>query len=324
MNPDERRKPLDNSTQTDATAPAGRADSPRHRQSVDRAATFANDPDLLAQLAHIALHAARAGAEVVAQAAGTIGRTQVMTKSSHSDWVTEIDRRAEDVILAHIRAQRPHDRVLAEESASGVDQPNEASAAGAGSGAIEWVVDPLDGTVNFVYDYPAYAVAVGVRVGHTPLVGVVIDVARGETYEGRVGAPSTRNGRPIRCGQAANLADLLVGTGFNYRADWRTHQARVVADLLATVKDVRRSGSAALDLCHVADGRLDAFYEAGTQPWDWTAATAIARGAGAVVGGDGRATEPSRALVWACGPPVDSAFFDMLLQLSAPLSDLRP
>ena len=273
-------------------------------------------PALLEELVAAAAEAARAGAAVIRAAAGTLTREAVSSKSSPSDWVTDIDRAAEAAIIEAIRARRHYDSILAEESGF-TAQPG-----GDDHSAVEWIIDPLDGTVNFVYDYPAYAVAVGARVAGELAVGVVIDVARGETFVGRLGTTSTRNGVPINCSEPRGLADMLVGTGFNYRADWRAHQAHVVSAILREVKDIRRSGSAALDLCHVADGRLDGVYEAGTQPWDWSAATVIARGAGAIVGGHDDGEPPSRALVWACGPTVSGPFSELLRRLGAPLYEL--
>lgn len=269
----------------------------------------------LPELTRIAIEAANRGATVVRGALGSIRRGAVATKSSASDWVTEIDKRAEAAILGFLHDRRPDDDVLAEESG--------ASPASAGSRDWQWVVDPLDGTVNFVYDYPAFAVAVGLTWQGRPVVGVVIDVSRDETYCGQLGAASTRNGMPIACSDVTALADALIGTGFSYRQEWRAQQARVVAAVLTAAKDIRRSGSAALDICHVADGRLDAFYESGIQPWDHTAAEVVALGAGAVVGGAAFGAHPSKKLTWVSAPGISDVFSHFIWGAGAPLSDLE-
>ena len=195
-------------------------------------------------------------------------------KSTPTDAVTVMDRRAELVILDGLRAERPDDRVVAEESG---DNDREAQ--------VTWYVDPLDGTVNYIYGIPQYAVSIATAVDGEVVAGVVLDVAKGELYTAARGRGATRDGTALRCATQADPAFALVGTGFAYSAATRREQADVVAQLLPQVRDIRRLGSAALDLCAVAAGRLDAYYEQGMHPWDWAAGTLIAREAGARVDG---------------------------------------
>ena len=199
---------------------------------------------------------------------------QAGAKSTPTDAVTVMDRRAEAIVLDGLAAARPHDRIVAEESG---DNDRDA--------AVTWYVDPLDGTVNYLYGIPQYAVSIAAAIGGEVVAGVVVDVARSETYAAVRGLGATRDGTPLRCTAQADPALALVGTGFAYSAAARTEQAQVVARMLPQVRDIRRLGSAALDLCAVAAGRLDAYYEAGMHPWDWAAGTLIAREAGARVDG---------------------------------------
>ncbi|MDQ1683346.1 MAG: monophosphatase [Frankiaceae bacterium] len=199
-------------------------------------------------------------------------------KSTPTDAVTVMDRRAEALILDGLRAERPHDRVVAEESG---DNDRDAE--------VTWYVDPLDGTVNYLYGLPQYAVSIAAAIRDDVVAGVVVDVARDDTYVAVRGQGATRNEHKLRCTTQTDPAMALVGTGFAYSATTRIEQAKVLAHLLPQVRDVRRLGSAALDLCAVATGWLDAYYERGMHPWDWAAGTLIAREAGAQVGGlDGR------------------------------------
>jgi myo-inositol-1(or 4)-monophosphatase len=168
---------------------------------------------------------------------------------------------------------------------------------------VRWVVDPLDGTTNFLYGIPAFAVSIAVEVDGTTEVAVVVDVARDETFTAVRGQGATLQGRPIRCTGASHLATALVGTGFSYDAGRRARQGAVVARLLPQVRDIRRSGSAALDLCWVAAGRLDAYYEHGLAPWDLAAGSLVAAEAGATVG-DLDGGPPSGACTLAAAPAV--------------------
>jgi myo-inositol-1(or 4)-monophosphatase len=199
---------------------------------------------------------------------------QAGAKSTPTDAVTVMDRRAEAVILAGLAAERPHDRVVAEESGDN-DRVAE----------VTWYVDPLDGTVNYLYRIPQYAVSIAAAVDDEVVAGVVLDVPKDELFAAVRGRGATCTGQTLRCTTQTDPALALVGTGFAYSSTTRREQATVVARLLPAIRDVRRLGSAALDLCAVASGRLDAYYEQGMQPWDWAAGTLIAREAGARVAG---------------------------------------
>jgi myo-inositol-1(or 4)-monophosphatase len=220
----------------------------------------------------------------------TDARQVLATKSSITDLVTAYDRRSEALIVEGILAARPDDAILGEEGAD-VE----------GSSGVRWVIDPLDGTTNYLYGYPVFAVSIGVEVDGEPSVGVVHDVARGECFSAVLGCGATLDGRPIAATAADDLATALVGTGFSYDPERRRRQGAVVAELLPQVRDLRRAGAAALDLCAVAAGRLDAFYEKNLAPWDYTAGALIAREAGAVVDGLGD-DGPFPAFVLASAP----------------------
>lgn len=225
------------------------------------------------------------------------------TKSSPVDVVTEVDRASEDLIRSRLAEARPGDGFLGEEGA------DVESATG-----VTWVVDPIDGTVNFLYDLPPYAVSVAaVREGET-VAGVVVNVASGEVFSAARGAGAHLDGRPLRANAPVPLEQHLVGTGFNYDARVRALQADAAAVMLRTVRDIRRLGSAALDLCAVAAGRVDAYVEEGLHPWDMAAGALVATEARARVGtypGAGGTTcvvaapeagfEPFLGLVRECG-----------------------
>jgi myo-inositol-1(or 4)-monophosphatase len=221
------------------------------------------------------------------------GRTRhlvVDTKSSRTDMVTEVDRASEALIVAGLRAARPHDAIVGEEGT-----------ADTGTSGVRWLVDPIDGTTNYLYGYPAYAVSIAAEVAGQVEVGVVADASNGEVFTAVRGFGAQRDGVALQVVDHEELATALVGTGFSYLADRRARQAQVLTSVLPVVRDVRRAGSAALDLCWVAAGRLDAFYEKGLGPWDLAAGALIATEAGARAGDlDGGA--PSTQFVLAAAP----------------------
>ncbi|MFJ4953639.1 inositol monophosphatase family protein [Streptomyces sp. NPDC088760] len=201
------------------------------------------------------------------------------TKSSPIDVVTEMDLAAEKLITDLISGQRPDDGFLGEEGAS-VE----------GTSGIRWVIDPLDGTVNYLYGLPTWAVSVAAEQDGETVVGVVAAPMRGETYHAVRGGGAWATGawegeQALACRPAPPLDQALVSTGFNYVTQVRTHQAEVAARLVPLLRDIRRSGSAAVDLCDVACGRLDGYYERGLHAWDVAAGDLIAREAGALTGG---------------------------------------
>jgi myo-inositol-1(or 4)-monophosphatase len=202
------------------------------------------------------------------------------TKSSEVDVVTQVDRDSEDLVRRLIGEARPDDGFLGEE---GHDER--------GTSGVRWVVDPIDGTVNFLYGIPQYAVSVAAEREGVTVAGVVVDVAADVSYtavrstasDGSPTVTSWRDGRRIGVRGPAPLSQRLVATGFSYEVDLRASQAAAVARLLPEVRDVRRMGSCALDLCHVAEGSLDAYVEEGVMPWDRAAGALVAEGAGATV-----------------------------------------
>lgn len=231
-----------------------------------------------------ALLAARRGEHLVADA-----------KSTPTDAVTEVDRASEALIVRRIGEMRPGDGILGEEGADT-----------AGSTGVRWVVDPLDGTVNYLYGIGAYAVSIAAEVDGVTVAGAVFDAATGRMYDAALGDGATLDGAALACSKVDSLDMSLVGTGFGYSTQVRADQAAVVAALLPRVRDIRRFGSAALDLCAVASGSLDGYYERGIHPWDRAAGLLIASEAGArwVVIAEG-----SRDLTLAAAP----AIFDPLL-----------
>ena len=227
-----------------------------------------------AELAALALEVAREAAALVRERRrGDV--TVAATKSSDVDVVTEADRASETLIRERLLARRPDDGVLGEE---GDDVPSRSG--------VRWVVDPIDGTVNFLYDIPQYAVSIAAERDGEIVAGVVLNVAPGTEYVGHLAdehGPSvaTRDGRPIAVRGPAPLALRLLATGFNYDAGIRRRQAGALANLITEVRDVRRLGACSLDLCHVAEGSLDGYFEEGLNLWDHAAGGLIARIAGA-------------------------------------------
>lgn len=208
------------------------------------------------------------------------GVSVATTKSSPVDIVTAVDRDTEALIRRLILEARPDDGILGEEDATHV-----------GTSGIDWVVDPIDGTVNFLYDMPAWAISIAVVDGPpapeswTARAGVVVNPSTGEVFEASAGGGARLNGVPLQVNAGVPLSHALVGTGFSYSAEARRAQAEVLLTLLPRARDIRRVGSAALDLCAVAAGRLDAYYERGLNPWDQAAGALIAQEAGARVAG---------------------------------------
>ncbi len=227
----------------------------------------------------------------------------VRAKSSPTDPVTIVDTETERLLRDRLGALRPGEHVLGEEGGGSAD----ASARGA-----TWVVDPIDGTVNFVYGLPAYAVSVAVQIDGQSVAGAVADVVDGAVYSAARGhgAHVRRDDvlAPLRCSVVDDLSMSLVGTGFGYEPQFRQRQAEVLAMLLPQIRDIRRLGSASLDLCLVAAGRLDAYFEDNLNVWDWAAGALIAAEAGARVRVPSlRDAAAGRGLVIAAAPGIDDA-----------------
>ena len=254
-------------------------------EPIDRSSQTDPSESLLDDLLTLALDLAAAAAD--RHADGNSG--SVDTKSSATDPVTEVDRDSEELITAGIRRARPDDGLLGEEGASHE-----------GTTGLTWVIDPLDGTVNYVYGVPSHAVSIAVEHHGVPVVAVVHDTALGDVYAARRGGGATRNGATIRVSDVTDLDRVLLGTGFGYEADVRARQGAVLASLLPRVRDVRRAGSCAVDLCWTAMGRLDAFYETGPQRWDVSAGMLMIREAGGVAtyDTDGRRIMGAPPAVW--------------------------
>ncbi|MCV7385796.1 inositol monophosphatase family protein [Mycolicibacter longobardus] len=244
-------------------------------------------------VAEAAAFVRRRRAEVFGADAADSAPDLVQTKSSPTDPVTVVDTETERFIRDRLTQLRPGDAVLGEEGGGSGD--------GSEPGAVTWVVDPIDGTVNFMYDVPAYAVSVAATVGGVSVAGAVADVVGERIYSagaGRGAQVSDRQGTTaLRCAEVAELSVALLGTGFGYSPRRRAAQAALLARLLPTVRDVRRIGSAALDLCMVAAGRLDAYYEHGIKPWDYAAGSLIAAEAGARVMLPGPAIDSGEVII---------------------------
>jgi myo-inositol-1(or 4)-monophosphatase len=232
-------------------------------------------------------------------------RLSVGVKSTATDVVTAMDTAAERLIVERLAAARPDDAVLGEEGG-----------ALPGRTGVRWIVDPIDGTVNYLYGIPQFAVAIAAEVAGAVRAGVVYDVSRDVLYAARRGGGATAAGRPVRCSDETVLAQALVATGFGYAAERRARQAEVLRTVLPRVRDIRRFGAASLDLAAVATGQVDAFYEQGLSPWDLAAGGLIAEEAGATVAGlHGRPA--GGALAIATGPGIFAALHDLLAAAGA-------
>lgn len=224
--------------------------------------------DRRAALRDLAVAIAREAGALVAE--HSADHLVVQTKSTPTDAVTQVDRASEALIVRRLGESRPHDGILGEEGTSR-----------AGTTGVRWIVDPLDGTVNYTYGIGAYAVSIAAAVNGQTVAGAVFDAATDRMYDAVLGGGARRDGVPLSCSGATDLALSLVGTGFAYDAAARRREGLVAADVLPQVRDIRRMGSAALDLCAVAAGQLDGYYERGIQEWDRAAGLLIAIEAGA-------------------------------------------
>jgi myo-inositol-1(or 4)-monophosphatase len=262
-----------------------------------------SDP-LLEELAAVALHAAGAAAAVLRRGLAD-GAEGVATKSSATDMVSDVDRAAEAVVSRILHDRRPGDGVLGEEGTSRQ-----------GSTGVRWVVDPLDGTTNFLFGIPQFCVSVAAEVSGRTAVGVVVDPSRDETWAAVRGRGAWCNGTSCRVAEGrSTLATALVATGFGYQSARREWQAQVVSRIIPAVRDIRRFGSAALDLCWTAAGRYDAYYEWGLNPWDLAAGALICAEAG------GRVEILPGRLIVACAADLFAPLRELLEQagaLSAP------
>lgn len=234
-------------------------------------------------------------------------RKSVETKTSGTDMVSEMDRAAEALIVERLLAARPDDAILAEEGG-----------ARHGSSGVRWVIDPLDGTTNYLYGHPRWAVSIAAELEATGeiVAGAVADPSLDEYFTAAKGKGAFLNGEAIGHSGKDDLATALVATGFGYRREQRAHQATVLTTLLPAVRDIRRHGVASLDLCWVACGRLDGYYEVGLQPWDVAAGSRIAAEAGATVSGVEGGT-PSGASILAAAPALAEPLRTLLQRAGA-------
>ncbi|UGQ13863.1 inositol monophosphatase [Yinghuangia sp. ASG 101] len=263
-------------------------------------ATHSDTADLL----ELALGAARlAGGMLLADRPADLG--VAATKSSPTDVVTEMDTAAEKLIVDYLRARRPHDGFLGEE---GGGEPGESG--------IRWVIDPIDGTVNYLYDLPAWCVSIAAEDARGAVVGVVEVPVLRETFHAVRGGGAFRGGVPVRGNAAVPMREAMVATGFGYTVERRRRQAEVVRRILPEVRDIRRYGSAAIDLCAVACGRVDAYYERGLNAWDVAAGALIAREAGARVE-EVRAQADGSRLTLAAAPELYEELAGVLVGLEA-------
>jgi myo-inositol-1(or 4)-monophosphatase len=264
---------------------------------------WAEAPVHLQELLALATDLAREAGQIHSD--GMTRALRIETKSSPTDLVSQIDKESERLIVERLREARPDDAVLGEEGALGE-----------GTSGVRWVIDPLDGTTNYIYGYPAYAVSIAVEVDGQPQIGVVYDSSAGRMYRAISGFGAVCDDRPIHVREQPDLATALVATGFSYEAAQRERQGAVVARVLGRVRDIRRGGTAALDLCHVAAGHVDAYWELDLSPWDYAAGGVIARAAGAEVAFP-RAAHGHGPAVVAAHPALMPAFVGLLRETGA-------
>jgi myo-inositol-1(or 4)-monophosphatase len=257
------------------------------------------------ELLAVALGAAERAAARHREGLGAVAHA---TKSSATDPVTEVDRESEDLIVAHVLAARPDDGVTGEEGRT-VESTS----------GVRWIIDPLDGTVNYLYGFPSHAVSIGVEVDGCLTVGVVVDTALGVTYTAVQGRGAWRDGLPLEVrASPPPLEHALVATGFAYLAEQRAEQAALLTGVLPLVRDIRRAGSAAVDMCHASAGIVDAYYEQHPNEWDVAAGTVIGRECGLTVHWD-----PVTRFVVAAPPPLYGQLVDVLADAGAPMGPFR-
>lgn len=233
------------------------------------------------------------------------------TKSSLTDVVTEADRLAEALVVETLQSTRPEDAILGEEGT-----------AHSGTTGITWIIDPIDGTVNYLYDLPAYCVSIAACVadstafadGQRAIAGAVYNPQTDELFVAAQGQGATRNGAQINVNSDVALNTSLVATGFGYTAERRSEQAAILMRVLPKIRDIRRIGTAAYDLCLLASGRVDAYYERGIQPWDYAAGALIATEAGATLLGRDDATPVGEPLFVAAPQAIVRQLRDLIVQ----------
>jgi myo-inositol-1(or 4)-monophosphatase len=261
------------------------------------------------ELLAIAVRIAREGA-ATARRMRDEAITDVQTKSTDTDVVTAADRAVERQVVDALRRERPGDTVLGEEYG------DSAEAGPATTGAVRWILDPIDGTVNYLYGLPQYAVSLAAEVDGVVVAGVVRNAATGDEWTATAGGGAWRGERRLSGSVRTTLEQTLLATGFGYDAARRAHQGAVLAGLITRVRDIRRFGAAALDLCMAAEGSVDAYFEKGLNPWDHAAGGLIAAEAGLRVSGIGGAAAGGDMLI-AAPPAIFAELHDLLAELDA-------
>jgi len=273
----------------------------------------------VAELVDIAQTVAREAADFIR--AKRLGQVDVAnTKSSSSDLVTEIDKASEALVFERLQQLRPQDGFLGEEGGSDASQSG-----------ITWVVDPIDGTTNFVYNIPHYAVSIAAVEGPptpeewTLLAGCVVNPSTGEVYSAGTGMGAFCGKKPLRVREPVDIQEALVLTGFAYGAHFRKHQAKLFEDVLPRIRDIRRMGTASLDLVMVAEGQADVYFERTISPWDFAGGAVVVQEAGGVVTGLHGAS-PGREAVFAGHPEMVARLHDLIVEYGGdiPLSGIPP
>jgi myo-inositol-1(or 4)-monophosphatase len=272
----------------------------------------ADPEELLAVAVDVARQAAALAVALRVDGIGEVG-----TKSTATDLVTAADRAVERLIVELLRDRRPGDEVLGEEYGGGpAERMGARQALAPDPDRVRWVVDPIDGTVNYVYGLPHYAVSVAAEVHGASVAGVVVNAPTGEEWTAVRGCGAWRDGHRLVCSQVADLGRALVATGCGSDAARRAHQAAVLPDLLPRVRDVRRFGAASIDLCFAAEARVDAYFEKGLNAWDHAAGGLVAVESGLLVTGL-RGAPPGPAMVLAAPPALHPALHALLVERDA-------
>lgn len=230
----------------------------------------------------------------------------ISMKTSRTDVVTQIDEEVERLLTAEITTHFPADAVMGEEYGES-----------GGHGEYEWIVDPIDGTTNFIYGFPAFAISIAVRrtLDSQVVSGVVYDIPRNRLYEATHGGGAYANGSPISVTDQTDVSNSLIGTGFSYSDVIRVRQGKIISNMITKIRDIRRAGAASLDLCMVAAGELDGYYEVGLKPWDYMAGALIVQEAGGFVSG-GNEPSPSSEMIVATNGKIHSALWDLIVASS--------
>jgi myo-inositol-1(or 4)-monophosphatase len=258
------------------------------------------------ELVDLATEAAQKAADLLLDGLDR-ARATVETKSTATDMVSEMDRASEQLIVSTLLAARPDDGLVGEE---GSDSP--------GTSGLRWVIDPLDGTTNYLYGHPGWAVSIAAEDDAGVVAGVVIDPMHSDVFTASRGGGARRNGREIACSRLDDVSTALVATGFGYAADRRRAQAEVLVELLPRIRDIRRMGAAAVDLCSVACGRVDAYFERGLAWWDLAAGGLVAVEAGALLSAiDGGPAGSDAGSIVSAGPGLFTTLRELLRSLGA-------